>query len=86
MVCHFFLQGDLPNPGIKPRSPALQAGSLPTELPGKPVNDKKHLLKQYVGFLLLIKEGGEKIYTEKVWNVKPRFFKRLCLDYRLSYR
>ena len=24
--------GDLPNPGIKPRSPALQANSLPTEL------------------------------------------------------
>ena len=24
--------GDLPNPGIEPRSPALQEGSLPTEL------------------------------------------------------
>ena len=28
--------GDLPNPGIEPGSPALQADSLPTELPGKP--------------------------------------------------
>ena len=27
-----FLQADLPNPGIKPESPALQADSLPTEL------------------------------------------------------
>ena len=27
--------GDLPHPGIKPRSPARQADSLPTELPGK---------------------------------------------------
>ena len=27
--------GDLPNPGIEPRSPALQADSLPTEPPGK---------------------------------------------------
>ena len=27
---------DLPNPGIKPGSPALQADSLPAELPGKP--------------------------------------------------
>ena len=27
--------GDLPNPGIKPRSPALQADSLLPELPGK---------------------------------------------------
>ena len=30
--------GDLPNPGIKARSPALQADSLPPELPGKPKN------------------------------------------------
>ena len=28
--------GDLPDPGIKPRSPALQADSLPFEPPGKP--------------------------------------------------
>ena len=32
----FLSPGDLPNPGIEPRSPALQAVSLPTELPGKP--------------------------------------------------
>ena len=30
--------GDLPNPGIEPRSPALRAYSLPAELPGKPKN------------------------------------------------
>ena len=28
--------GDLPNPGIKPRSPALQADTLTSEPPGKP--------------------------------------------------
>ena len=28
--------GDLPNPGIEPGSPALQADSLPSEAPGKP--------------------------------------------------
>ena len=28
--------GDLPNPGIEPRSPTLEADGLPTELPGKP--------------------------------------------------
>ena len=32
----FLLQGILPTPGIEPRSPALQADSLPFELPGKP--------------------------------------------------
>ena len=30
--------GDLPNPGIKPRSPALQADSLPAEPQRKPKN------------------------------------------------
>ena len=29
--------GDLPNPGIQPKSPALQADSLPAEPPGKPI-------------------------------------------------
>ena len=32
------LQGDLPNPGIKTRSPSLQADTLPAEPPGKPKN------------------------------------------------
>ena len=33
----FPLPGDLPDPGIKPGSPALQADSCPTELQGKPL-------------------------------------------------
>ena len=36
--------GDLSDPGIKPRSPTLQADSLPAELPRKPpdsANDKE---------------------------------------------
>ena len=28
--------GDLPNPGIEPRSPALQADALTSDPPGKP--------------------------------------------------
>ena len=34
--------GDLPDPGIKPGSPALQADSLPTELSGKPNKKESH--------------------------------------------
>ena len=30
--------GDLPNPGVEPRSPILQVGSLPADLPGNPKN------------------------------------------------
>ena len=40
--------GDLPNPGIEPRSPSLQADSLPVEPQGKPKNtglDSQSLLQ-----------------------------------------
>ena len=36
--------GNLPNPVIKPRSTALQADSLPTEPPGKPIHKYLHVL------------------------------------------
>ena len=32
----FLFPGDLPNPGVEPRSPALQGDSLPVEPQGKP--------------------------------------------------
>ena len=35
--------GDLPDPGIEPRSPALQVDSLPTELSGKPLSETQEL-------------------------------------------
>ena len=44
------LQGNLPNPGIEPRSPALQADSLPTDLQGKPIDTL--LLAKVHGFHL----------------------------------
>ena len=36
--------GDLPDPGIKPGSPALQADALPSEPPWKPKRSKKHFV------------------------------------------
>ena len=36
--------GDLLNPGIKPKSPALQSDSLPSEPPGKPIGEVKSSL------------------------------------------
>ena len=35
--------GDLPDPGIKPKSPAFQASSLPSEPPGKPTFIPKNI-------------------------------------------
>ena len=36
--------GDLPDLGIEPRSPAMQADALPSEPPGKPQNTLSELL------------------------------------------
>ena len=37
--------GDLPDPGVEPVSPALQADSLPSEPPGRPYMDyRPHLI------------------------------------------
>ena len=54
--------GNLPDPGSEPRSPALQADSLPSEPPGKP---QRHKLgyeteKGSIGILLL----GRQSYFE----------------------
>ena len=51
--------GDLPNPGIEPRSPAFQVDSLPAELPGKPRKaivgtfDHKRITKIYFLYMHL---------------------------------
>ena len=48
--------GDLPNPGIEPRSPALQADSLPSETPGKPYSSGYELVS-HCGFNLHFHDG-----------------------------
>ena len=54
---------NLPNPGIEPRSPALQADPLPTELQGKPTKDQNKVIKKsFLRVSLLsvtLRNGGE---------------------------
>ena len=45
MDCHFLLQGIFLTPGIEPRSPALQADSLPTE---PPISSPSYLFPFYL--------------------------------------
>ena len=50
--------GDLPDPGIKPRSPTLQADILPSDPPGKPQETGKviwysHLFKNLPPFVVI---------------------------------
>ena len=80
--------GDLPNPGVKPKSPALQADSLPSEPPGKPKNSG-------VGSLCLLQrnfltqESNQGLlhcrwilyqlsYQESPRNIVPLILKKAC--------
>ena len=59
--------GDLPNPGIKHRSPILQVDSLPSETPGKPKNTG-------VGSLSLLRESSWPRSRTRVCCMACRFF------------
>ena len=53
-------QGGLPNPGFEPRSPMLQADSLPTEPSGKPlchINNKESMLLHIIMYIVWRKHG-----------------------------
>ena len=40
--------GNIPHPEIKPQSPALQEGSLPSEPPGKPIIYNKAIYQYFL--------------------------------------
>ena len=62
---------DLPNPGIKPRSPASQADSLPSEPPRKPLR-----LDDNTKYPLQIGTGRYRRYWgEHSWMKLTRFKK-----------
>ena len=72
--------GDLPNPGIEPRSTALQVDSLPAEPPGKPKNTGVGSLSLPVAY----QEDLQQIFlTQKSNQGLPRHRQIL---YQLSYQ
>ena len=64
-------QGGLPNPGTEPRSPALQADSLPAEPQGKPMNSGGSC-KSTGKYGVMIENVIEKIILEKVFRKKRK--------------
>ena len=58
----FSSPGDLPHRGIKPGSPALQAGSLPSESQGKPEKGKAtHSILAYENSIDCIVMGSQRV-------------------------
>ena len=65
----FPFPGDLPNPGIKPRSPALWVDSLPAEPPGKPRRTvEKQDTVHYLKWSLKSSRGDK---NQSIWHTEP---------------
>ena len=62
--------GDLPKPGFESGSPTLQADSLPSEPPGKPL----HTLESNVWRIVVEKEWKVKIRSGGFWSFKQRIW------------
>ena len=57
---------DLPNPGIEPRSPALQADSLPSEPYGKPKNTGAGSLSLLQGFFPIQESNWSLLHFRRI--------------------
>ena len=62
--------GDLPDPGIEPGSPALQADALPPEPPGKSMGATKTLAPHHVPQLLSLHTATKTQHSQTNKNVK----------------
>ena len=62
----FPFPGDLPNPGIKPRSPVLQVDSSPAEPPGKPKNTGVGSLSLLQGNFLTQESNQDILYCRQI--------------------
>ena len=84
---HALLQGDLPNPGIEPWSPALQADSLPLSYQGSPKISLMFPQTTPLHFLCLLWQASfihifistSSIYFSKIcFKLKDNCFTTLC--------
>ena len=74
--------GDLPNPGVEPGSPALQADALSSQPPGKPKRDLWHNIKHTNIRIIGVpeeekKKGYEKIFEEIIVENFPNIEKEI---------
>ena len=73
--------GDLPDPGIEPRSPALQTGSLLSEPPGKPKNTGVASLSLLQGIFLTQESNQGLLHCRQIlyqlsYHGRPKHTKR----------
>ena len=64
----FHSPGDLPDPGIKPGSPALRADSLSAELQGKPIQNDPFINTVCVGRGTYQKMFNTRVHSSVIHN------------------
>ena len=65
----------VPNPGIKSKSPTLQAESLPAEPPGKPIQRLKDLMEKTtkkLGLLLIVGPHPQSLCLSPIKRTQPQ--------------
>ena len=75
--------GDLPNPGIKPRSPMLQVDSLPAELPGNSSIIRKKF--QFKDFCLLRFYWQQILYLLKLTSLTTFNWDQITREFIFAY-
>ena len=83
--------GDLPNPGVEPGSPALQADALSSQPPGKPKRDLWHNIKHTNIRIIGVpeeekKKGYEKIFEEIIIENFPNTEKEIVIQVQETQR
>ena len=76
MGCHSLLQGIFLDPGIEPRSPALQVDSLLSEPPGKPLKSHSvswQITTEGARVTLQGRDVGSAIFTKWAKSPSPQF-------------
>ena len=77
--------GNLPNPGIKPRSPTFQVDSLPSEPPGKLIGNRIDFLKKETQSEYI--NRFSKVYDESIREIHSTLVKygQECIDLAVSF-
>ena len=75
--------GDLPNPGIEPRSPALQVDSLLPEPPGNPCIEPQKIPNSQ-SYNDIVQEIKSISYKNFKWNIIYKNIKLLCYTHETN--
>ena len=73
--------GELPNPCIKPRSPTLQADSLPAEPPGKPRNTGVGSLSLLQRIFLTQESNWSLLHCRQILCQLSHHFLKACREF-----